>query len=145
MREVESVSASPWPIPLSTRSHLSSILWLLTSGCLPAFFSFSSGELKDKTSTCYTGASRRTITFTSAHCSVMTDRGPNFIARRIEDHKQKTQRLLKCHLCPNSTIQFRGEPEFLEHLKTNNHSASAIDAPDGPIFRSAVRQAASNA
>lgn len=74
----------------------------------------------------------------------MTDRGPNFIARRVEDHKQKTQRLLQCHVCSVST-QFRGETEFLEHLKISNHSESAIDAPDGPIFRSVVRQAATKA
>ena len=62
-----------------------------------------------------------------------------------DDHNEGPQESLQCHLCPNSTTQFRGEPEFLEHLKSTNHLESAKDAPDGPIFRSAVRQAAAKA
>ena len=75
----------------------------------------------------------------------MTDYGENFVAGRTQgDHNEGTQESLRCHLC-SIQIEFRSELEFLEHLRTGDHLGSAIDAPDGPIFKSAVRKAASKA
>ena len=67
----------------------------------------------------------------------------HFISRRLDDHRRATHRSLHCHIC-TVPAQFRGENGFLEHLR-KTHPESAIDAPDGPIFKASVQQAAAKA
>ena len=67
----------------------------------------------------------------------------HFISRRLDDHKRAAHRSLHCHIC-TIPAHFRGEHGFLEHLR-KAHPESAIDAPDGPIFKASVQQAATRA